>query len=89
MDRWKLEFAWAGAKLFGVPTDAESWICHYLLSGDDIDLIRTRRRAENHLGVAVHSGLLSVVLRSPPDGALEVFAENGLRGGDGRKGTLE
>lgn len=33
-------------------------IRHYLLSGDDIDLIRTRRRAENLLGVAVHICLL-------------------------------
>ena len=33
-------------------------IRHYLLSGDDIDLIRTRRRAENHLGLAVHISLL-------------------------------
>lgn len=31
---------------------------HYLLSRDDIDLIRTRRRAENLLGVAVHICLL-------------------------------
>jgi hypothetical protein len=33
-------------------------IRHYLLSGDDIDLIRTRRRMENHLGLAVHISLL-------------------------------
>lgn len=39
----------AYADLFGVPTDSEALIRHYLLSGDDIDLIRTRRRAENHL----------------------------------------
>ncbi|WP_221724228.1 DUF4158 domain-containing protein, partial [Ochrobactrum sp. SFR4] len=35
----------AYAELFGVPTDSEALIRHYLLSGDDIDLIRTRRRA--------------------------------------------
>lgn len=48
----------AHAELFGVPTDSEALIRHYLLSGDDIDLIRTRRRAENHLGLAVHISLL-------------------------------
>ena len=48
----------AQAEFFGVPTDSESLIRHYLLSGDDIDLIRTRRRAENHLGLAVHISLL-------------------------------
>ena len=48
----------AYADLFGVPTDSDALIRHYLLSGDDIDLIRTRRRAENHLGVAVHICLL-------------------------------
>ena len=48
----------AYAELFGVPTDSEALIRHYLLSGDDIDLIRTRRRAENHLGLAVHISLL-------------------------------
>ncbi|WP_246175983.1 DUF4158 domain-containing protein [Roseovarius bejariae] len=48
----------AYAELFGVPIDSEALIRHYLLSGDDIDLIRTRRRAENHLGLAVHISLL-------------------------------
>ena len=54
----KLLSSRAHADLFGVPTDSEDLIRHYLLSGDDIDLIRTRRRAENHLGVAVHICLL-------------------------------
>ena len=48
----------AHAELFRVPTDSDALIRHYLLSGDDIDLIRTRRRAENHLGLAVHISLL-------------------------------
>ena len=46
------------AEFFGVPTDSDALIRHYLLSGDDIDLISTRRRAENLLGVAVHICLL-------------------------------
>jgi hypothetical protein len=44
----------AHADLFEVLTDPDALIRHYLLSRDDIDLIRTRRRAENLLGVAVH-----------------------------------
>ena len=48
----------AHADLFEVPTDPDALIRHYLLNGDDIDLIRTRRRAENLLGVAVHICLL-------------------------------
>nr|WP_200880325.1 DUF4158 domain-containing protein [Thalassobacter sp. 16PALIMAR09] len=48
----------ARADLFGVPTDYEALVRHYLLTGNDIDLIRTRRRAENHLGLAVHISLL-------------------------------
>jgi len=48
----------AHADLFEVPTEPDALIRHYLLSGDDIDLIRTRRRAENLLGVAVHICLL-------------------------------
>ena len=48
----------AHAELFGVPTDADALMSHYLLSGDDFDVIRTRRRAENRLGFAVHICLL-------------------------------
>ena len=48
----------ARSKLFGVPTDSEALSRHYLLNRDDIDLIRTRRRTENHLGLAVHIALL-------------------------------
>lgn len=48
----------AHAEFFEVPTDSDALIRHYLLSGEDIDLIRTRRRAENHLGLAVHISLL-------------------------------
>ena len=36
----------AHAEFVGIPTDSDALIRHYLLSGDDIDLIRTRRRAE-------------------------------------------
>ncbi len=47
----------AHAESFGVPTDSEALIRLCLPSGDDIDLIRTRRRAENRPGLAVHISL--------------------------------
>ena len=47
----------AHADLFEVPTEPDALIRHYLLSGDDIDLIRTRRRAENLLSVVLRKNL--------------------------------
>jgi hypothetical protein len=44
----------ARADLFEIPTDPDGLIRHYLLLPSDIDLIRTRRRDENQLGLAVH-----------------------------------
>ena len=46
------------SEFFGLPTKPDDLIRHYLLTGADLDLIRTRRRAENHLGLAVHISLL-------------------------------
>ena len=48
----------ARSELFGVPTDSEAVSRHYLLNEYDLDLIRTRRGAENQLGLAVHIALL-------------------------------
>ena len=48
----------ARSELFEVPTDSEALLRHYLLNGEDIDLISTRRRTENRLGLAVHIALL-------------------------------
>ena len=57
MARRLLSFC-AHADLFGIPVEPDALSRHYLLSRHDIDLIRTRRRAENLLGVAVHICLL-------------------------------
>ena len=46
------------AELFDVPTDPDALTRYYLLNSDDLNLIRTRRRAENHLGLAVHIAML-------------------------------
>ena len=39
--------------LFGLPTDEASLLRHYTLADDDIDHIRTRRKARNRLGFAL------------------------------------
>ena len=44
--------------LFGIPTRLDELVQHYLLSSADLELIRTRRRAENQFGLAVHIALL-------------------------------
>jgi len=48
----------ARADLFGIPTDLDGLMRHYLLSPSDLELIRTRRRDENRFGLAVHISLL-------------------------------
>ena len=44
--------------LFGIPSDTASLERNYLLADDDLDLIGTRRSAENRLGLAIHIALL-------------------------------
>ena len=44
--------------LLGIPSDIASLERNYLLSDDDLDLIGTRRRPENRLGLALHIALL-------------------------------
>jgi TnpA family transposase len=41
------------AALFDPPTDEGFLLQHYTLSDEDIDFIRTRRRAENQIGIAL------------------------------------
>lgn len=41
------------AALFDLPTDEALLLRHYTLSDEDIDFIRTRRRAENQIGFAL------------------------------------
>ena len=44
--------------LFGIPSDTASLERNYVLADDDLDLICTRRSAENRLGLAIHIALL-------------------------------
>ena len=44
--------------LLGIPSDIASLERNYLLAADDLDLIGTRRRPENRLGLALDIALL-------------------------------
>ena len=44
--------------LLGISSDISSLERNYLLADDDLDLIGTRRRPENRLGLALHIALL-------------------------------
>ena len=45
-------------RLFGTPTEAGEMTKHYVLSPEDLALIRTKRRSSNRLGFAVQLCLL-------------------------------
>ena len=45
-------------RLFGIPTDSAEMAKHYVLSAEDLALIRTKRRSGNRLGFAVQLCLL-------------------------------
>ena len=53
--------------LLGIPSDIGSLERNYVLPDEDLDLISTRRRPENRLGLAVHIALL----RHPGQGWLD------------------
>ena len=53
--------------ILGIPSDIASLERNYLLADDDLDLIGTRRRPENRLGLALHIALL----RHPGQGWLD------------------
>ena len=53
--------------LRGIPSDIASLERNYLLADEDLDLIGTRRRAENRLGLAIHI----VLLRHPGQGWID------------------
>ena len=53
--------------LLGIPSDIASLERNYLLADEDQDLIGTRRRPENRLGLAIHIALL----RHPGQGWLD------------------
>ncbi len=46
------------ARLFGIPTDPAEMAKHYVLSAEDLALVRTKRRTSNRLGFAVQLCLL-------------------------------
>ena len=54
----RLVSASARETLFGIPSDTASLERNYVLADDDLDLICTRRSAENRLGLAIHIALL-------------------------------
>ena len=51
----RLVSASARETLFGIPSDTASLERNYVLADDDLDLICTRRSAENRLGLAIHT----------------------------------
>ena len=53
--------------LLGIPSDTTSLERNYVLADEDLELIGTRRRAANRLGLAIHIALL----RHPGQGWLE------------------
>ena len=63
----RLVSASARETLFGIPSDTASLERNYVLADDDLDLICTRRSAENRLGLVIHMALL----RHPGQGWLD------------------
>ena len=57
-------------RVLGIPSDIWSLERHYVLPDEDLELIATRRRADNRLGLAVHLALL----RHPGQGWLDGIA---------------
>ena len=41
------------ARLFGIPTDHAEMAKYYVLSAEDLALVRTKRRSTNRLGFAI------------------------------------
>lgn len=58
MARRSLLTARTRQELFGIPEDPKQLTRFYTLSRNDHGLIRTRRRDENRLGLAIHIALL-------------------------------
>ena len=53
MPRHALLSSEQSARLFSIPTDVAEMARHFVLSAEDLALIRTKRRAANRLGFAV------------------------------------
>jgi TnpA family transposase len=60
MSRQTLLSAEQRTRLFGIPTEASEMAKHYVLSPEDLALIRAKRRSGNRLGFAVQLCLLRI-----------------------------
>ena len=60
----RLVSASARETLFGIPSDTASLERNYVLADDDLDLIGTRRRPENRLGLALHIRQIGAILHA-------------------------
>ena len=58
MSRRTLLSAEQRSRLFGIPTEAAEMAKHYVLSPEDLALVRAKRRSSNRLGFAVQLCLL-------------------------------
>jgi TnpA family transposase len=70
-------------RLFGIPTDSAGMAKHYVLSAEDLALIRTKRRSGNRLGFAVQLCLLrhpghGLGIGEPPPEAMIAFIAHQL-----------
>jgi hypothetical protein len=67
MSRRTLLSAEQRIRLFGIPTDPGGMAKHYVLSAEDLALVRTKRRPSNRLGFAIQLCVLRYqVARSTP-----------------------
>ena len=67
MSRRTLLSAEQRTRLFGIRTEASEMAKHYVLSAEDLALIRAKRRSGNRLGFAVELCLLRHPLRRGGD----------------------
>ena len=68
-------------RLFAIPSDSAEMVRHYVLGGEDLALIRTKRRSINRLGFAVqlcllrHPGLGMGPAEQPPEAMIAFVAD--------------
>ena len=68
-------------RLFGIPTEAAEMAKHYVLSAEDLALVRAKRRPNNRLGYAVQLCVLRhpgrpLELSEVPPAAMLAFVAN-------------
>ena len=68
-------------RLFAIPSDSAEMVRHYVLDGEDLALIQTKRRSINRLGFAVqlcllrYPGLGMGAAEQPPEGMIAFVAD--------------